>query len=54
VVDIQSIVDKFVMEVDTAQQQQRQALLDDTNETIRDAIVKRIAIGHFLQILEVC
>lgn len=50
------------MEVDTAQplekyfeqQQQRQALLDDTNETIRDAIVKRIAIGHFLQILEVC
>jgi hypothetical protein len=57
-VDIQSIMDKFVLDVDTAQplekyfkrQQQCKLLLVDTTEPIRDTSMKRTAIGHFLKI----
>jgi hypothetical protein len=57
-VDIQSVMDNFVKEVDTAQplekyferQQQCQLLLVETSEPIRDASMKRTAIGHFLKI----
>lgn len=57
-VDIQSIMDKFTLEVDTAEplekyferQQQCQHLLNDTSEPIRDASMKRTTIGHFFKI----
>jgi hypothetical protein len=57
-VDIQTVMDKFVMDVNTAQplekyferQQQCQLLLVETSEPIRDASMKRTAIGHFLKI----
>jgi hypothetical protein len=57
-VDIQTVIDKFGMEVDTAQplekyferQQQCQQLLTETSEPIRDANMKQTAIGHFLKI----
>jgi hypothetical protein len=56
--DIQSIMDKFVLDVDTAQplekyfkwQQQCQLLLVETTKPIRDTSMKRTAIRHFLKI----
>jgi hypothetical protein len=58
-VDIQTMMNKFGMEVDTAQplekfferQQQCQQLLTETSEPIRDASMKRTAIGHFQESL---
>jgi hypothetical protein len=57
-VDIQSIMDKFVLDVDKAQplekyferQQQCQLILVETSEPIRDASMKWTAVGHFLKI----
>ena len=58
-VDIQSVMGKFVMEVDTSHslekycklQLQYQALLEETSEPIRNVSMKRTAIGHFQMIL---
>ena len=57
-VDIQSVMGKFAMEVDTSQslekycelQLQYQALLEETSEPIRNVSMKRTAIGHFQMI----